>query len=160
MRLTPQAEAELRWFALESESELGLRSPIGSMLERARAGQLFDTGNTTPEPDMTRAMAASRRATRIRDRLRRMGRPYGDVLLCAYCAGPPPGLLSLGRLGAVAPFTPAARSAYGTTSRPRRTTLARQLGAMLSKSDELRAKVLAECDVMLSEACKRWKDER
>ncbi len=160
MRLAPSDELELRWYALESEAEMGLRSPIGSMLERARAGQLFETGNTTPEPDMSRAMAASRRATRIRDKLRAIGRPYGDVLLCAYCAGPPPGLLNLGRLGAVAPFTAAARHAYGRNSRPRRSTLARQLGLMLRKSDELRTKVLAECDAMLSEACKRWRDAR
>ena len=156
MRLSAADEMTIRWYALESESDMGLRSPMGSMLERARAGQLFETGNTTPEPDMSRAIAASQKATRIRNRLRSMGQPYGDLLLCAYCAGPPPGLLSLGRLGSVAPFTPAAVQAYGRKSRPRRSTLARQLGAMLSKSLVLRTKVLAECDEMLSEACRRW----
>jgi len=164
MRLSPPEELALRWYVLDSDADAGgLRSPTGAMLERARLRQLFDT-TTRQAADPERYLVDVRRATAIRDRLRAMGRRLALVLTAAYCSDPVPGLTSAARLGAVAPFTTAAREAYkratGTTARPRPSTVAGWLAKRWKGNDKLRAEVLAEADALLTDACSTWRASR
>src|SRR4030042_112159 len=128
-RLDAREEMLLRWYVLDADAGAGgLPSSLGLHLERARERRLYDRAPPAP-PDMERRLADSRCARSVRDRLRAMGRHAACVLVAAHCTDPPPGLAQLGRLGAVAPYTAAARAAYqrhtGATARPKPSTVAR-----------------------------------
>lgn len=161
LRLTPCDELELRWYTLEAERDLGLRSPFGAALERANAGQLFDFGNypSSDNIDTERIIAVVRRATRVRNRLRRMGGLHSAALMAHYCAETPPGLGCLNPFGAVSLLTDRAKRAYaaaGRKSRPRASTLARFLATRLKSDEVLRGELLAEGDTLVAEAVSRW----
>lgn len=85
--------ADLTWIWTEAESELGVRSSLGSMLDRASAGQLFEerasSAQVLPHP------GASKRFRRISHALEVLrvsprGLLHARVLHAVY--GPPPRL--------------------------------------------------------------------
>lgn len=86
--------ADLTWIWTEAESELGVRSSFGTMLERASAGQLFEeraasVSEVLPHP------GASKRFRRISHALEELrvaprGLLHARVLHAVY--GPPPRL--------------------------------------------------------------------
>ena len=161
VRLSQDDELELRWYVHEAECDLGLRSPFGMALQRARSGQLFDFGNypNSDHVDTERIIAVVRRATKVRNRLRRMGSLLSAALMAHYCAETPPGLGLLNPFGAVSLLTDRARRAFaaeGRKSRPRASTLARFLATRLKSDEVLRGELLAEGDRLVGEAVGRW----
>lgn len=166
-----------------------MRCGLGFQLERARAGQLFDMGGVG-NSDMDRAVAALRRAKRVRARLKGMGAADRDVLFAGYCWSKPGGLRALDRLGAVCLLTTAAARAYHraqlkaakaaridvqaamadddvaavdravagllASPLPRHVTLASWLGPTMKTNDDLKKRVMAEADDMLTMACQAW----
>lgn len=85
--------ADLAWIWTEAESELGMRSSLGSMLDRAQAGQLFEErscmGQVLPHPGASKRFA---RVSKALEALRTAPRGllHGRVLHAVY--GPPPRL--------------------------------------------------------------------
>ena len=161
MRLTPADENLLRWYVLDSDADMGLRSPVGAMLERARL-RLGDIDMARVDHD--RPAVSVERASAVRNRLREMGRRYAIVLTAAYCSDPVAGLTTAARLGAIAPFTTEARTAYmrqrGLVAMPRPSTVAKWLAVRWKGNTPLREAVLAEADALLTEAVKRWRATR
>lgn len=151
-----------------------MRCGLGFQLERARVGQLFDFGGVG-NSDLDRAVEALKRAKRVRARLLAIAPFRRDVLFAGYCWAKPGGLRALDRLGAVCLLTAAAAKAYAraqdkamTKARgdradgllaeplPRHVTLAAWLGPTMATNADLKKRVMAEADDMLTLACRAW----
>lgn len=95
--------ADLAWIWTEAESELGVRSSLGTMLDRASAGQLFEERSTMaevlPHPGASKRFARVSRAL-VALRTAPHGLLHARVLHAVY--GPPPRLGSPDDLAAKA----------------------------------------------------------
>lgn len=173
MRLRQLDEVDLRWFILDASGCFGLRSSFGAQLDRARAGQDF-ASQRQGNAELDISVGALRRATRVRDSLRRIGSLNTDVLIAAYCWDRLKRLAWLDRLGPVCLLTDGLASAYQRSQDkqsescrggngtmlleplPAHRTLAQWAGPALKNNKELCANILLEADGLLTGACRAW----
>jgi hypothetical protein len=109
--MTPDNEADLRWYFTEAHGACGVRSPLGAQLDMLRQGTLPGKHERRREPDISEAVAAAgHRANRIAHRLNNLTRR--DQLVLELHFGAAAQLGGEGVSVALACWTPAARAGY------------------------------------------------
>ena len=94
LRLSPAAEADLRWYLCDAEGALGLRSNFGAQLDRALAAGGRNRGSKPLGAAVAAGvsdeqLAAVERARRVRARLATLPAPLRATLVAAFGPGLP-----------------------------------------------------------------------
>ena len=89
MPLSPDNEADQRWFYTQANGDCGLRSPLGTQLDMLRAGILPGKHERKLSANDDNMLTAGARANQIAHKLNNIPREYQRILELQYGSPPP-----------------------------------------------------------------------
>lgn len=166
LRLSPQDEADLRWFWTESEGHLGLKSSFAAQVTNIQLGARRGTWTPIQREPAGALVAAAARARQVSRVLEAVDRQHVLVLLAAYGEAAHPQLqAAYGELAELVTRTTAARQAHrrSRTTRPLSDWLQR-LARRADKGElgprRMVADIRAEAEGRLVAAARAYTDAR